>query len=387
MTSPSIIDPVDFAGALIRRPSITPVDAGAMDMLQRALEDMGFVCRRYPFGQGAERVDNLYARLGKAKPNFCFAGHTDVVPEGERSGWDDDPFAGHVRDGALRGRGAADMKGAIAAFVGALSQLIQTGWSPPGSISFLITGDEEGPAINGTRKLLEAITQDGEVIDHCLVGEPTNPNGLGDMLKNGRRGSINTVITVTGRQGHVAYPQRASNPVPVLIQILSQLTERELDAGDDFFQPSNLEVTTVDVGNPTENMIPETASARFNIRFNTHHSGASLSDWIQSITAYAQEDFDGQIDTVIRISGESFMTPPGRLTDIIQTACEDVTGRRPDLSTSGGTSDARFICNYAPVAEFGLVGATMHQLNEHVAVDDIYKLRDIYAKILRLYFT
>jgi len=207
------------------------------------------------------------------------------------------------------------------------------------------------------------------------------------MLKNGRRGSINTVITVTGRQGHVAYPQRASNPVPVLIQILSQLTERELDAGDDFFQPSNLEVTTVDVGNPTENMIPETASARFNIRFNTHHSGASLSDWIQSITAYAQEDFDGQIDTVIRISGESFMTPPGRLTDIIQTACEDVTGRRPDLSTSGGTSDARFICNYAPVAEFGLVGATMHQLNEHVAVDDIYKLRDIYAKILRLYFT
>lgn len=380
------IDPVDFACELIRRPSVTPVDAGALDQLQTTLEALGFRCKRYPFGEGALRVDNLYARFGDEAPNFCFAGHVDVVPAGERDKWSDDPFAGTIRDGFLRGRGAADMKGAIAAFIGAVSQLLGSGWTPQGSISFLITGDEEGPAQNGTKKLLPAITKDGEIIDHCLVGEPTNPDVLGAMLKNGRRGSINVDVTVTGQQGHVAYPHRALNPVPALMDILGQLHARKLDAGSEFFQPSNLEVTTIDVGNPTENVIPETARARFNIRFNVHHTGESLSKWIGDIIDKTQSGFDGKIDANIRVSGDSFLTAPGKLTDIMQAAIKQVTGRMPELSTSGGTSDARFISKYAPVAEFGLVGATMHQIDEHVAVDDIRRLCEIYSLILTRYF-
>ena len=255
------IDAVAFASALIKRPSVTPADAGALDTLQHALESMGFSCKRYPFGDREARVDNLYARLGTSAPNFCFAGHTDVVPAGDESKWAQDPFAGKVEDGQLLGRGAADMKGAIAAFVGAVSDLLSSGWTPQGSISFLITGDEEGPAINGTKKLLKAIADEGETIDHCLVGEPTNPNQMGEMVKNGRRGSFNADITVTGKQGHVAYPHLGINPVPTLLRILSKLQLRHLDDGSEFFQPSNLEITTVDVGNPTENMIPETAKA------------------------------------------------------------------------------------------------------------------------------
>jgi succinyl-diaminopimelate desuccinylase len=278
------------------------------------------------------------------------------------------------------------MKGAIAAFVGALSELLASGWQPKGSISFLITGDEEGPAINGTRKLLEAITQAGEVIDHCLVGEPTNPNAMGEMIKNGRRGSFNADITVRGQQGHVAYPHRAVNPVPILLGVLGTLQSRHLDEGCEFFQPSNLEITTVDVGNPTENVIPETAKARFNIRFNTAHSGASLTEWVQSVLEDARAGFDGLVEIDIRVSGESFLTPPGKLTDILQDAVETVLGRRPELSTSGGTSDARFITNYAPVAEFGLVGATMHQVNERVDVADIKTLTAVYSEVLKRYF-
>ena len=386
MTKPSRIDPVDFASALIKRPSVTPADAGALDTLQHELEAMGFVCTRYPFGEGDARVDNLYARLGTAAPNFCFAGHTDVVPAGDESKWSQDPFAGQIKDGELLGRGAADMKGAIAAFVGAVSELLSTGWTPNGSMSFLITGDEEGPAINGTKKLLIAIDEAGETIDHCLVGEPTNPNQMGEMVKNGRRGSFNADITVTGQQGHVAYPHLGINPVPTLLGILGMLQSRHLDDGSEFFQPSNLEITTVDVGNPTENMIPETARARFNIRFNVAHSGASLTDWLENILADAREGFDGTVEAEIRISGESFLTPPGKLTDILQDAVEAVTGRRPALSTSGGTSDARFITNYAPVAEFGLVGATMHQVNERVDVADIVTLTAIYKDVLKRYF-
>ena len=352
------IDPVEFASALIKRPSVTPADAGALDTLQSGLESLGFVCTRYPFGEGEARVDNLYARLGRDAPNFCFAGHTDVVPAGDESKWSQDPFAGDIKDGQLLGRGAADMKGAIAAFVGSVSELLSSGWAPKGSISFLITGDEEGPAINGTKKLLVAIDEAGEVIDHCLVGEPTNPNQMGEMVKNGRRGSFNADITVTGKQGHVAYPHLGINPVPTLLGILNKLQTRHLDDGSEFFQPSNLEITTVDVGNPTENMIPETAKARFNVRFNVQHSGAALTEWLEGILAEARQDFDGTVEAEIRISGESFLTPPGKLTDILQDAAERVLGRRPELSTSGGTSDARFIINYAPVAEFGLVGAT-----------------------------
>ena len=381
------IDAVAFASALIKRPSVTPADAGALDTLQHALESMGFSCKRYPFGDREARVDNLYARLGTSAPNFCFAGHTDVVPAGDESKWAQDPFAGKVEDGQLLGRGAADMKGAIAAFVSAVSDLLSSGWTPQGSISFLITGDEEGPAINGTKKLLKAIADEGETIDHCLVGEPTNPNQMGEMVKNGRRGSFNADLTVTGKQGHVAYPHLAINPVPTLLRILSKLQLRHLDDGSEFFQPSNLEITTVDVGNPTENMIPETAKARFNIRFNTEHSGASLTQWVEGILAEARQGFGGRVDIQIRVSGESFLTPPGKLTDIIQDAAENILGRRPELSTSGGTSDARFITNYAPVAEFGLVGATMHQVNERVDIADIDTLAAIYKDVLRRYFS
>ena len=385
------IDPVKFASALIRRPSITGTDAGALDTLQEQLEALGFTCKRYPFGEGETHVDNLYARLGTTAPNFCFAGHTDVVPTGELAKWAQEPFAGQVKDAQLWGRGAADMKGAIAAFVGAVSELISSGWTPSkanggGSISFLITGDEEGPAQNGTKKLLPAISADGEVIDHCLVGEPTNPDHMGEMIKNGRRGSINTVLTVTGKQGHVAYPHRAVNPLPKLIEVLSVLTARKLDEGSEFFQPSNLEVTTIDVGNIAENVIPETATARFNIRFNIHHSGASLSEWIKDVIDKAQEGFDGQIETSIRVSGESFLTQPCSFTDTVQDAVEAVIGKRPALSTTGGTSDARFITHYAPVVEFGLVGATMHQVNERVDVADIETLTAIYRHMLKAYF-
>jgi len=387
MTKTRHIDPVDFAARLIKRPSVTPADAGALDTLQSALESLGFICTRYPFGKDEARVDNLYARLGTRAPNFCFAGHTDVVPAGDETKWHQDPFAGEVKDGQLLGRGAADMKGAIAAFVGALSDLLASGWTPTGSVSFLITGDEEGPAINGTKKLLKAIAKAGEVIDHCLVGEPTNPNQMGEMVKNGRRGSFNADITVTGRQGHVAYPHRGINPVPTLLGILGMLQSRHLDEGSDFFQPSNLEITTVDVGNPTENMIPETAKARFNIRFNTAHSGASLTQWVEGILDEARQGFDGRIEIEIRVSGESFLTPPGKLTDILQDAAENILGRRPELSTSGGTSDARFITHYAPVAEFGLVGATMHQVNERVDVNDIKMLSAIYKDVLERYFS
>jgi len=381
------IDPVKFTRALVKRPSVTPADAGTLDLFQNTLEAMGFTCSRYPFGEGTARVDNLYARLGTQAPNFCFAGHLDVVPAGDAAGWAQDPFAGDIKDGQLLGRGAADMKGAIAAFVGAVSDLLSGGWTPTGSISFLITGDEEGPAINGTKKLLQAITEAGEVIDHCLVGEPTNPKAMGEMIKNGRRGSFNADITVTGRQGHVAYPHRGINPVPTLLGILGRLQSRFLDDGSEFFQPSNLEITTVDVGNPTENMIPETAKARFNIRFNTAHSGASLTEWVQNVLEQARQGFDGSIDIDIRVSGESFLTPPGVLTDILQDAVEAVLGHRPALSTSGGTSDARFITHYAPVAEFGLVGATMHQVNERVDVADIETLTAIYGEVLKRYFT
>lgn len=377
---------VKLAAALIQKPSVTPVDAGALDVLQSRLEALGFTCTRYPFGEGADRVDNLYARLGTQAPNFCFAGHTDVVPVGDPGKWTSEPFAGEVRDGELWGRGAADMKGAIAAFVAALEGLLSSGWSPDGSISFLITGDEEGPAVNGTDKLLKAVIETGEVIDHCLVGEPTNPVAMGDMIKNGRRGSLNAKLTVTGQQGHVAYPHRAQNPVPVLLHLLTRLLERHLDDGTAFFQPSNLEVTSIDVGNPAHNVIPETARAQFNIRFNTEHRGEDLKGWIREEVKNVQAAFDGIIEADLRVTGEAFLTQPNAFTDVLQDAIESITGRRPELSTSGGTSDARYITHYAPVVEFGLVGATMHQVNERVSVKDIETLVDIYDLLLRRYF-
>lgn len=386
LTLPASFNAVDFASQLIRCASVTPIDAGALDLLQSQLEGLGFKCRRYPFGEGADRVDNLYARLGTEAPNFCYAGHTDVVPEGVSHEWREAAFSGTVKDGQLWGRGAADMKGSIAAFTGAVATLLSEGWSPKGSVSFLITGDEEGPAINGTEKLLKAITAEGEVIDHCLVGEPTNPNALGDMIKNGRRGSLNAKITVTGTEGHVAYPHLASNPIPPLMTLLSTLTAHQLDDGNDFFQPSNLEVTSIDVGGPAHNVISKTAKAMFNIRFNTEHRGEDLKAWIMRHVDAISAEFDGKIDADLRVTGEAFLTEPGLLTDIIQDAIEDVTGRRAPLSTAGGTSDARYICNYAPVAEFGLVGATMHKVNERVDTADIYALQAIFASVLKRYF-
>ena len=377
------LDPIALACDLIRKPSVTPADLGALDVVERALADLGFQVKRYQF----EDIDNLYARFGTQAPNFCFAGHTDVVPTGDLTQWSVDPFEAALRDGFLIGRGAADMKGGIAAFITATARFLSQNPNPKGSISFLITGDEEGLALHGTKRLLEAITAEGERLDHCLVGEPTNPDALGDMIKNGRRGSLNCTIQVTGVQGHVAYPHKALNPIRALIGFLSALQSHRLDEGVEGFQPSNLEVVTLDVGNPATNVIPERATARLNIRFNTAHSGASLTAWLQDQASQAEQLFGAKIDLNIHVSGEAFFTQPGLLTQIVQDACETVTGRRPELSTTGGTSDARFIKDYCPVCEFGLVGATMHQINERVQTSDIETLTEIYAAVLDRYFT
>lgn len=372
------IDPVTLAKTLIACPSVTPREGGALNVVQETLQSLGFAVTRLPFGD----VDNLYARRGTSSPNFCFAGHTDVVPPGDSALWQSDPFVAEERDGHLYGRGAADMKGGIAAFLAACEEV----YPDHGSISLLITGDEEGDAINGTVKVLEELQRRGETFDHCLVGEPTNPHNMGDEIKNGRRGSINTVVTVHGRQGHVAYPDRAENPVPVLVDMINRLYARLLDDGVPGFPPSNLEVTSIDVGNPAHNVIPQTARAKFNIRFNTAHTGKELEQWIRETALYEEDSHDCTIDLDIRIMGEAFLTKPGRFTDLLQDAVEEETGRRPALTTGGGTSDARYIQKYAPVAEFGLVGESMHQANEKVRVEDIYHLTNIYKRILRGYF-
>lgn len=382
LTRPAPHDALGLAQALIRAPSVTPRDEGALDTLQGALEALGFACERMPFGE----VDNLYARLGTAEPVFCFAGHTDVVPEGDAAQWQSAPFEAALRDGVLIGRGAVDMKGAIAAFVAATARHLESQAQPKGSIAFLITGDEEGPAVNGTKKMLEALAAKGETFSHCLVGEPTNPSVLGETIKIGRRGSLNAVVTVTGRQGHVAYPDRAVNPLPPLMALLARLKARTLDEGSEHFQPSNLEVTTIDVGNAPHNVIPGKATAKFNIRFNTAHTGDALKSWIEAEAAEVQKGFAGQIALDLTVTGEAFLTPEGRFTALLSEAVEEVTGRKPVLNTGGGTSDARFIKDYAPVAEFGLVGATMHQVDERTPVGDIEALTDIYERILARYF-
>lgn len=376
------IDPIDLARRLIRCASVTPQDAGALGILQDALEGMGFVCTRYPFND----VDNLYARFGTSAPNFCYAGHVDVVPIGDATQWRHNPFGGEVEDGKIWGRGAADMKGGIAAFVAAVAAFLAEGNVFDGSISFLITGDEEGPALYGTKKVLEAITAKGEVIDHCLVGEPTNPNILGEMIKIGRRGSLNGVINVIGTQGHVAYPDLAGNPVPTLLKLLTALSSKKLDDGNASFQPSNLEITSVDVDNPAHNVIAGAASAKFNIRFNTEHTGEGLLDWLNAEIKVAGLGFDGRIEADLSVPGHPFLTKPCAFTDKLSSAIQDVTGRTPELSTSGGTSDARFITNYAPVVEFGLIGKTIHQVNEHAKTADIKNLKEIYKALLVRYF-
>jgi len=382
MTSPApvsvSIDAVELAQALIRRPSVTPADEGAMDVLQRQLEGLGFNCRRMKFGE----IENLYAKRGTARPNLCFAGHTDVVPVGDDAAWTAGPFEAEIKDGVLYGRGAVDMKSAIAAFVAAVANTEEV----PGSISFLITGDEEGVAEDGTVKVVEALAAEGEIIDHCIVGEPTSASLLGDMVKIGRRGSINAWIAVDGRQGHVAYPHRAANPIPVLVDILSRLQSRILDEGYTGFQPSNLEITTVDVGNPATNVIPASAKARINIRFNPAHKGKDLAAWIEHECREAAEGFSGRVEALCKISGEAFLTEPGAFTDVIVGAVGDATGRVPELSTTGGTSDARFIRAICPVVEFGLVGSTMHQVDERVPVEEVRQLAVAYQALIRRYF-
>ncbi len=376
--------PLGLACDLIRCRSVTPADGGALGVLADALETLGFTCHHLRFSEpGTASVDNLYARLGEAAPHFCFAGHTDVVPVGDASAWSVEPFAAEVRDGMLCGRGATDMKGAIAAFVAAVARFLGSRDAPPpGSISLLITGDEEGPAINGTRKVLEWLGARGETLDACLVGEPTNPARLGEMAKIGRRGSLNGTLRVVGTQGHVAYPQLADNPVPRLIAMLARLAAILLDAGNAHFQPSNLEITSVDVGNEATNVIPAEATARFNIRFNDEHTSARLE-------ARLRDELDavgGAYDLAIAVSGESFLTPPGPLSDIVSGAVAAVTGAAPALSTTGGTSDARFIKDHCPVVEFGLIGRTMHRTDEAVAVADIERLTEIYRGILEQFF-
>ena len=375
------IDAVELTRELIRRPSVTPADAGAMDVVEQVLAGLGFACRRMRFGE----IENLYARIGTARPNLCFAGHTDVVPVGDAGAWSHEAFAADIVDGVLIGRGAVDMKSAIAAFAAAAAAALAEG-AVTGSLSFLITGDEEGVALDGTKRVVETLRTEGEVIDHCIVGEPTSAESFGDMVKIGRRGSINVGIRVEGIQGHVAYPHRAANPVPVLVRLLAALQARVLDEGYADFQPSNLEVTTIDVGNPTTNLIPAVATARLNIRFNPAHRGADLAAWIQAEADRAGEGFPGTITLTPAISGEAFLTEQGPFTELVAGAVEAVSGQRPDLSTTGGTSDARFIRALCPVVELGLVGRTMHAVDERAPVEEIRRLQAVYETLIRRYF-
>jgi succinyl-diaminopimelate desuccinylase len=379
-----LVDPVELARALIRCPSVTPEEGGALTLLEGELGRLGFACHRLPFGApGTPDVDNLYARIGTRPPNFCFAGHTDVVPTGPREAWSHDPFEGALADGQLYGRGAADMKGAVAAFVAAASRFLAAeGEGFAGSISLLITGDEEGPAVNGTAKALGWLKAEGERLDACLVGEPTNPTRLGEMIKIGRRGSLNVRLAVEGKQGHTAYPDLADNAAHRLVHMLAALLREPLDEGSAHFQPSTLEVSTIDVGNPARNVIPGEASAWLNIRFGDKQTPASIEAWLRKRLDAA----GGRYRLEIAVSGLAFLTPPGPLSRIVARAVERATGLAPALTTTGGTSDARFIKEHCPVVEFGLVGQTMHQADERVAVADLVKLTEIYEAVLAGFF-
>ncbi|WP_409190947.1 succinyl-diaminopimelate desuccinylase [Bradyrhizobium sp. RDM4] len=385
-------DALSIARDLIRCPSVTPADAGALGVLEKALTEAGFVCHRVTFSEpGTADVDNLYARIGSEGPHITFAGHTDVVPPGDESAWSVGAFSGEVKDGFLHGRGAVDMKGGIACSVAAvLEHLAANGGKPrsdgKGSISFLITGDEEDVSINGTVKLLKWTVERGETFDHCVLGEPSNVETLGDTIKVGRRGSQSGTLYVDGVQGHVAYPHRASNPVPDISRLIVAISDEPLDHGSAQFQASNLEFTSVDVGNKAYNVIPGEARAKFNIRYNDNHTQASLRELVETrLTKACGNRIRARI--VWEPSNSNvFVTQPGPFTDLAVSAIEEVTGRKPELSTSGGTSDARFISSYCPVIEFGLVGQTMHQVDERVPVTDLQKLTQVYRGILQRYF-
>ena len=375
-----MIDPAILTADLIRCASVTPQEGGALQLLERLLAAHGFQCKRVDRGE----VSNLFARWGKGK-TFGFNGHTDVVPVGDLKAWSVDPFGAESRDGFLYGRGATDMKSGVAAFAAAAIDFVKE--SPPdGSVVLAITGDEEGPAKDGTVALLDWMQAQGERMDHCLVGEPTCPDVMGDMIKIGRRGSMNGYFTVTGVQGHAAYPHRANNPLPAMARLIDQLSTASLDAGTEHFDASTLAVVTMDTGNPATNVIPAQCRATVNIRFNDTHSGASLTDWLQEHADKVAKAFDVRIDLDVVISGESFITPPGELSDLVAHAVQVETNRTPVLSTSGGTSDARFVQHHCPVVEFGLVGKTMHQVDERVEIAQIHQLKSIYTRILRDYF-
>jgi succinyl-diaminopimelate desuccinylase len=381
-------DAVSIARDLIRCPSVTPADAGALGVLENILKEAGFEVHRVTFSEpGTADIDNLYARIGNQAPHISFAGHTDVVPPGDETAWSHGAFSGEIRDGLLYGRGAVDMKGGIACSVAAvLDYLADHGGKPKGSISFLITGDEEDVAVNGTVKLLKWVTDRGEKLDHSVLGEPSNVEVLGDCIKIGRRGSQSGTLYVDGVQGHVAYPQRASNPVPDISRLIVALSDEPLDHGSAQFQASNLEFTSVDVGNTAGNVIPAQARAKFNIRFNDNHTHESLRRLIEERVAKTAGNWM-RVRVVWEPSNAGvFVTKPGAFTDLAVAAIEQVTGRKPELSTSGGTSDARFISHYCPVIEFGLVGQTMHQVDERTSVSDLEKLTKIYRGLLERYF-
>lgn len=381
-------DPLSLARDLLRCPSVTPAEGGALVFLEKTLKAAGFTVHRMTFSEpGAEDVENLYARIGTQSPHLVFAGHTDVVPPGDESAWKHPPFASEIDDGMLYGRGAVDMKGGIACMMAAaLDHIAANGGKPKGSISFLITGDEEGIAVNGTPKLLQWCADKGETFDHCLLGEPSNVQELGDTIKIGRRGSLNGHLIVTGKQGHVAYPERADNPIRGLVKLVEALQSEPLDQGNDNFQPSHFEFVSLDVGNKTVNLIPGEARAMFNIRFNDIHTAESLRKLLQ---ARAEKAAGGKINFAFKFqpsNAGSFVVKPGPFTDMVSNAISQTTGRTPKLSTTGGTSDARFITHYCPVVEFGLIGQTMHQVNERVPVAELTALTAIYRKIIDTYF-
>lgn len=378
------IDPAGLTADLIKCPSVTPVEGGALVLLQALLSEAGFACTRVDRGG----ISNLFARWGEKghARSFGFNGHTDVVPVGDEAAWSKAPFGAQIEDGIMYGRGATDMKSGVAAFAAAAIDFV-TETPPDGAIILTITGDEEADAIDGTTALLDYMNAEDEQMSVCLVGEPTCPNEMGEMMKIGRRGSLTAWFTFKGVQGHAAYPHRANNPLPVMAQLMHQMASHELDRGTDHFDASTLAIVTMDTGNPATNVIPAECKSTVNIRFNDAHSGQSLTDWIEGLVAAAKAESGVDIDLTIKVSGESFITPPGALSDLVAKAVHAETGRTPELSTSGGTSDARFMKNHCPVVEFGLVGKSMHQVDENVPIAQIHQLKDIYTRILKDYFS
>ena len=377
------IDPVSLTADLIRCPSVTPEEGGAIELLERLLEMNGFSCTRITRGQ----VSNLFAKWGSGKNGrvFGFNGHTDVVPVGDLSSWSVDPFGAEVKEGFLYGRGATDMKSGVAAFVAAAIDFVNNN-PPDGSVIITITGDEEGDAEDGTAAILDWMKQNGEKIDHCLVGEPTSPSKMGEMMKIGRRGSMTAKVIATGVQGHSAYPDRAKNPILAMVKLLDILASHQLDTGTEHFDPSTLAITSVDTGNKASNVIPASTTATINIRFNDSHSGSSLVSWLEEEIDKVSAEHGIQFKNDFKITGESIITPPGELSDLISEAVKKELGVQPKLSTTGGTSDARFIKNICPVTEFGLVGKTMHAIDERVEINQINQLKEIYTRILEAYF-